>query len=79
MFNAKFIACVSGVSSRSGEPWFRLELIADTVSGGSKILQTFCTKSAFDSAKTLQSMADCRCACGVTEKGFLTINAVKAL
>lgn len=79
MFNAKFISRGSGVSSKSGKPWFRLELIADTVDGGSKVLQTFCTKSAFDGASALQSMADCRCACGVTEKGFLTVNAVKAL
>ena len=77
MFNAKFISRNSGTSSKTGREWYQLELIATTTDGGAKVLQSFCTKQAFDNAVGLAPMSDCRVACGVTENGYLTISAIK--
>lgn len=77
MFNAKFISRNSGTSSKSGKDYYQLELIATTVDGGAKVLQTFCTKQAFEGSLGLSPMSDCRVACGVTENGFLTVSAIK--
>lgn len=79
MFNAKFISRNTGVSQKSGRDWYQLELIATTVDGGAKVLQTFCTKQAFEGAAGLAPMSECKVACGVTERGYLTISAVKAV
>lgn len=77
MFNAKFISRNSGTSQKSGKDYYQLELIATTVDGGAKVLQTFCTKQAFEGSLGLSPMQDCRVACGVTENGFLTVSAIK--
>lgn len=77
MFNAKFISRNSGTSQKSGKDYYQLELIATTVDGGAKVLQTFCTKQAFEGSLGLSPMADCKVACGVTENGFLTVSAIK--
>lgn len=79
MFNAKFISRNSGTSQKTGRDWYQLELIATTVDGGAKVLQTFCTKQAFESSLGLSAMSDCKVACGVTENGYLTVSAVKAV
>lgn len=77
MFNAKFISRNSGTSQKSGKDYFQLELIATTVDGGAKVLQTFCTKQAFEGSLGLTPMSDCKVACGVTENGYLTVSAIK--
>lgn len=77
MFNAKFISRNSGTSQKSGNEYFQLELIASTVTGGAKVLQTFCTKQAFEGSLGLSPMADCKVCCGVTDNGYLTVTAVK--
>ena len=77
MFNAKFVSRNTGISQKSGRDWYQLELIATTVDGGAKVLQTFCTKQAFDGAVGLAPMSDCKVACGVTANGFLTVAAIK--
>ena len=77
MFTAKFISRNSGTSSKTGRDWYQLELIATTVDGGAKVLQTFCTKQAFEGASGLTPMSDCKVACGVTENGYLTVSAIK--
>ena len=77
MFNAKFISRNTGTSQKTGRDWYQLELIATTVDGGAKVLQTFCTKQAFEGAVGLAPMSDCKVACGVTENGYLTVSAIK--
>lgn len=78
MFMAKFISRNSGVSSKTGNPWYQLELIATTVDNGAKVLQTFCTATAYNAAAEMQPMQPVRVACGVTDKGFLTVSAIKS-
>lgn len=77
MFNAKFISRNKGVSAKSGMEWFQMEFIASTVSGGAKVLRTFCTASAYENSLGLQPMQECKALCGVTDNGFLTVSAVK--
>lgn len=77
MFNAKFISRNTGTSQKTGKEWWQLELIATTVNNGAKVLQTFCTKQAYDGSLSLEPMQDCKVACGVTENGYLTISAIK--
>lgn len=77
MFNAKFISRNSGISQKTGKEWWQLELIATTVDGGAKVLQTFCTQTAFNGSLELAPMADCKVACGVTANGYLTVSAIK--
>lgn len=79
MFNGKFISRNSGISKKSGKEYYKIEFIAATVDGGTKVLQSFCTKAAFDGAQGLAPMQDCKVLCGVTENGFLTICGVKAV
>lgn len=78
MFNAIFISTSSGVSSKTGREWAKIELIATTVNGGQKVIADFCTLQAHEHAKALQSMTPCKVACGVTENGFLTISDIRA-
>lgn len=77
MFMAKFISRNTGVSNKTGNPWYQLELIATTVDNGAKVLQTFCTAAAYNAAAEMQPMQSIRVACGVTDKGFLTVSAIK--
>ena len=75
MFTARFISVSSGVSKKSGNEWYKVELIADTVSGKNKIVSTFCTQNAYNTASNLQPMQACKVACAVTDNGYITINA----
>lgn len=77
MFGALYISRNCGTSAKSGKEWFQLELIADTVEGGKKVLQTFCTKSAYLSCEGIEEMAPVRVSCGVTSSGYLTVCNVK--
>lgn len=79
MFNAKFICCNSGVSSKTGKEWYQVELIAETVEGGNKVVQAFCTANAFNNCVGVPSMADIKVACGVTPGGYITVNAIKVV
>lgn len=79
MFNAVFVSASDGTSKKTGEPWYMINLIAETVTGGNTILQAFSTENAYYSAKTLTSMQKCKVACGVTDSGFLTVNALKGV
>lgn len=77
MFNAKFISRNNGTSNKSGKEWYQLELIATTLEGGAKVLQTFATKNAFEGSMGLKPYQDCRVICGVNENGYLTIANIK--
>lgn len=77
MFTGKFISRNSGTSQKSGNEYYQLELIATTVNGGAKVLQTFCTKEAYEGSLGLSPMQDCKIACGVTANGYLTVSAIK--
>lgn len=77
MFTAKFISRNTGTSMKTGKDWYQLELIATTVDGGAKVLQQFCTRSAFEGSLGMKAMDECKVACGVTENGYLTICAIK--
>lgn len=77
MFNAKFISATSGISKKSGNEWYKVELIADTVTGGNKVLSEFCTQNAFNSASSLKPMQQCRVMCSVTDNGHIAINSLK--
>lgn len=79
MFNGKFIGCNSIVSKKDGAEYYQLEVIATTVDGGAKVLQSFCTRQAYDSALGLTPMQDCKIACGVTNKGHITICGIKGV
>lgn len=79
MFNGKFISCNKGVSSKSGKEWYQVELIAETVEGGNKVLQAFCTATAYNMCTGLKSMEDIRIICGVSPNGYLTINGIKGV
>lgn len=79
MFNAKYISRNSGTSSKTGNQWYQLELIATTVDGGAKVLQQFCTATAFEGSMALRPMQNVKVACGVTNNGYLTINAIKGV
>ena len=77
MFTAKFVSSSTFVSKKSGEPCYRIELIADTLGGETKILQEFCTANAYEQSKNLQSMQACKVGCAVSDNGFITIHGVK--
>lgn len=77
MFGAIYISRNRGTSAKSGKDWFQLELIADTVDGGKKVLQTFCTESAYFSCDGIEEMATVRVGCGVSASGYLTVCNVK--
>ena len=79
MFNAKFISCNSGVSAKTGKEWYQVELIAETVEGGNKVLQAFCTVNAYNNCVGVPSMSDIKVACGVTPGGYITVNAIKVV
>ena len=79
MFNAIFVSAKEGISKKTGEPWYMVELIAETVSGKNVILQVFSTENAYYSAKTLTSMQNCKVASGVSDNGYLTVNALKGV
>lgn len=79
MFNAKFISCNSGLSSKTGKEWYQVEFIAETVEGGNKVVQAFCTANAYNNCVGIQSMSDIKVLCGVTPSGHITVNAVKVV
>lgn len=78
MFTAKFISVNRGRSKESGIPWFRVEMIADTVNGNNKVLQAFCTENAYNGCASLKSMQDVKVGVGVNDNGYLVINVIKA-
>lgn len=77
MFTGEYISSRSGVSSKNGTAWYQLELIADTLSGGAKILQVFCSENAYNQCVGLRARQRVKVACGVTDSGHITVNAVK--
>lgn len=78
MFSAKFISVRDGVS-KNGNRYFQIELIADTLDGGAKVVSTFCSESAFNNCQGFKPMQDVKVACGVNANGYITINAVKGV
>lgn len=76
MFSGKFISASKG-TSKAGRDWFRVDLIAETVSGSNKVIQSFCTSTAYNSALAIQSMADVKVSCGVNDNGYITVNYIK--
>lgn len=77
MFSAKFISRHCGISSKTDLPYYQLELIATTLDNGAKVLKTFCTESAYESAAAFSPMEDIKVACGVNNTGHLTVACVK--
>ena len=55
-----------------------LELISSTVTGNNKISKLFCTEMAFNNAKLLKPMQDCKVMSGVDDNGYLTVINIKA-
>lgn len=79
MFNGKFISCDSVVSKKDGTEYYRVEVIATTIDGGARVLKSFCTRQAYDSALNLAPMQDCKVACGVDSKAHITICGIKGV
>lgn len=77
MFNAKYITSNKGVSAKTGREWYQVELIAETVEGGCKVVKAFCTANAYNNCVNIPAMSDIKVACGVTSNGYLTVNAIK--
>lgn len=78
MFNATFISSQEGVGKDSGKKWYRVELIAETITGGAKVLSVFCTESAYRQTAGMKYMQRIKVACGVNEGGFITINGIRS-
>lgn len=79
MFNATYISASEGVGKESGNPWYKVELIAETITGKQKVLVEFCTENAYRSAMALESMQKCKVASGVTDSGHVSIHALKGV
>lgn len=77
MFLAKFISRNSGISSKTGNPYYQVELIASTLDNGAKVLKAFCSETAYESAAAFSPMDDVKVACGVTSSGHLTVAGIK--
>lgn len=77
MFSCSFISATTGTSSKTGMPWYKLDLIGHTPDGQARILSEFCSKRAFDSAQGLKPMQPCTAFCNITERGKISIDALK--
>lgn len=78
MFEAKFISAKTGIGKNSGKPWYKLELVASTVTGGATVAPLWCTETAYNNAHTLKPMQACKVAGGVDDNGYMTVANIKA-
>lgn len=77
MFEATYISSASGTSKETGKPWYRIELVANTITGKPKTMNTFCTERAYRQAGALEPMSDVRIVCGVLDNGYITVAEVE--
>lgn len=79
MFYATIISKSKGTSKKTGNPYYKAEFIAETITGGNKVVSTFCTEKAYLDLLAFNSMDRGLVSCGVNDNGYLVINGVKAV
>ena len=78
MFSALFISASSGVSSKTNKNYYRVELIAQTITKGKKVTSFFLDKNIYEQLKSLsvEPMQILYFSVGVNDAGRLEISDV---
>lgn len=76
-FTAKFMKKRSGISSKTGAPWYRVQLLCDTISGGVAVGEFWVSANVFDAVSSLPNMAPVKVLAGVDDEGRLTLKGVQ--
>lgn len=77
MFLAKYYGSKS-IKAKSGETFYLVTLVVDTIEGEKKPLEMFCSERAYAMSQDLEVEQVCKVGAGVDKKGRLKVNAIKA-
>lgn len=76
MFKGEYVSSRKG-TSKAGNDYYQVELLAGTLNGGYKVLQEFCTLSAYNDTLSLKPKQEVLVSVGVTDSGHITIDSIK--